>query len=99
MNWLDDESIKGFMETATHRAEVSRVHRTGVGEAWIVLSTEDRLYLGTITRAGNKWNAFTVLDPRGTRVSDFDTALLLVVLTSEAETREKDLRTEIQGER
>jgi len=99
MNWLDDDSIEEFMDSATHRAEVMRVHRTGVGEAWMVLSVEDRKYLGMVTRTGNSWDCFTVRDPRGTRVSDFYTALQLVVLASEATIPENVLGVETQEER
>lgn len=84
MNWLDDDSIEEFLVSAILRVELSPVYRTGVGEAWMVLTKDTWTYLGTITRTGNKWNAFTVRDPKGTRVSDFSTAIQLVVLTSDA---------------
>lgn len=99
MNWLDDANIEAFLDSAILRIEMTQVYRTGVTEAWVILSADSRTYLGTVTRTGRKWNAFTVKDPRGTRVSDFFTAIQLVVLTAEAEETEGVLGVETQEER
>lgn len=81
MNWVSDEEIQSFFDSATLRVEVTQVYRIDVSEAWVVLSADSRTYLGTVTRTGNNWNAFSALDSKGTRVTSFTSALQLIELT------------------
>lgn len=93
MNWLDDALIEQFLDSALLRVTVTPVHRFGVSEAYVVLSVEDKVYLGTVTRAGNHWNAFTNRNPKGIRVRGFSTALQLIELEHGAEWEESTDRS------
>lgn len=81
MDWLSDEALEEFLDTPLLRVETTKIFRVDVGTAWVVLNAENRKYLGTVTRSGKGYYAFTVNDAEGMRVGSFETALRLIELS------------------
>lgn len=88
MKWLEDEAIQEFLESSFLRVKFNEVHRPGANQAWVVLDTETKRYIGTITRNGSYYDTFTEDHPKGTRVRSFDTALQLIELPTRTEWKE-----------
>lgn len=81
MDWLTDEAIEEFLVTPLLRVETTEIFQANVGKAWVVLDAEKRRYLGSITRSGNGYYAFTADNKRGTRMTSFSAAVQLIELS------------------
>lgn len=87
---VTDEAIVSFFEGAILRTMVTKVHRDGVKEAWVVLTAdESRTYIGTATLSNGHWNAFLKDGSNSYRVKSFASAIQLIELSHDAVWTEK----------
>lgn len=93
---MNQEQIDAFLFSGFARVCISKVNRTG-NDAWVVLSTGPKKYLGTISQSSDAYWVFTRRHPEGTRVSDLETAIMLIGLTETSEWVEDGTRRYVRG--
>lgn len=86
---ITDEETQAFFEGAILRSEILQVYKPGVGEAYAILTADDkRTYIGAVTGDRNGWTAWIRAEKKSFRVKNFTSAVQLIELSHDASWKE-----------